>query len=178
MTHREVECVEMSEKMVDWKENVRNDGRYIKFTGGMQLDLLFVSGPVACEFDAPPGSDGVPGKPVACWEWAVIESGEERALSISSKRLLRMLAEEDDEETLLGTTLRIKAIGDGFERQWMIRRVRGTPPARVADDPRTNGPFQKRAAKSPTTDDGGDSIKARMLEDMNSHSRTPLDTAL
>ena len=37
----------MSEKMVDWKENVRSGGRYIKFTGGMQLDLLFVSGPVA-----------------------------------------------------------------------------------------------------------------------------------
>lgn len=105
----------------DWKDKAREGGgKYLKFKNGMQYDMEFIDGPREHAFTNEAGKD------VTSMEWDVDVEGDEKILSVSSRRLLQLLADEDDDEELIGSVLRIKAIGDGFERQWRVKRIHAT----------------------------------------------------
>lgn len=99
----------------DWKKEAVSGGQYLKFESGTKLVVHFISGPEPHEFEARDG------KTVRGWEWVVDVDGEQKVLSVTSKRLLAILADEDDEEELNGRSLQITALGDGMNRQWRVR---------------------------------------------------------
>lgn len=102
-----------------WKTDAREGGggKYIKFKAGTEIDMKVISGPEPHEFKA---SDGTK---VSGWEWDVETEDGPKTLSVTSRRLLQILADEDDECPLEGTWIRVKALGDGMERQWRVRRI-------------------------------------------------------
>ena len=101
----------------DWKTYGREGSTYLKFQDGEEKDLQFVAGPEEHTFKAKDGST------VTAFEWAVLVDEGEKILSVSSKRLLSVLADEDDDEPLIGRGLRIKAMGGGYNRQWRVRSI-------------------------------------------------------
>ena len=111
----------------DWKAKARESGgNYLKFKDGQEITMRVVEGPREHSFE----NDA--GKKIESMEWDVEVNGESKVLGVSSRRLLQMLADEDDEEPLEGGWFRIKAIGNGFDRQWRVRRV--TPPKETDQD--------------------------------------------
>jgi hypothetical protein len=98
-----------------WKDDANEaGGDFLKFKDGTEYVLYFVSGPKPHSFEAQDG------KTVKGWEWQVELDGETKTLSVTSKRLLRVLSEEDDDEELIGRSVKIKALGDGMARQWRV----------------------------------------------------------
>lgn len=99
----------------NWKQDAEEgSGEFLKFKNGTEYVALFVSGPKPHSFEA------ADGKTVKGWEWQVEVDGEEKTLSVTSKRLLRALAAEDDDDPIIGRYIKIRALGDGMDRQWRV----------------------------------------------------------
>jgi hypothetical protein len=102
----------------DWKTKARaGGGNYLKFKDGQEMIVHIIEGPRDHSFE------NEQGKTIESLEWDVEVEGESKVLGVSSKRLQQMLADEDDEEPLEGGWFKIKAMGDGLDRQWRVRRI-------------------------------------------------------
>lgn len=144
-----------------WKTDAREGGggRFVKFKAGTEVDMKVISGPEPHQFTA---SDG---KKVSGWEWEVETEDGPRTLSVTSRRLLQVLADEDDECPLEGTWIRIKALGDGMERQWRVRRIerhKTTQREMVEkDEEEDNGPAVKARRPEPVEEDVAEAPRSR-----------------
>lgn len=120
--------------MPSWTEQARSAGRekYLRWDPGQEIELKIIEGPREHEFNAKDG------KLVKAWEWDVTVDGEPKVMSVTSRRLLLILADEEDECPMEGCYFRIKAMGSGMDRQWRVRRlerVRSAPvPLPVEED--------------------------------------------
>jgi len=108
----------------NWHDLVEQmvEPRYIKFVSGVPVVLTILSEEPRRRMMTE--KDGTQ-KPLFEWNVSINDGGRVRkkVLSVGSKRLLRGLAEQDETDPLMGRTLSITAIGDGFQRVWSISEV-------------------------------------------------------
>lgn len=113
---------------MSWTDRARQSGRdqYLRWDAGQEIDVDVVSGPTEHDFQSKDG------KNVHAFEWQVMVGGTPKVMSVTSRRLLMILADEEDEAPIEGATLRIKAMGSGMDRQWRVRRLQRTRSAPTA----------------------------------------------
>jgi len=90
---------------------------FVKFGNGTEWTMRFLNEPYDRTFN-------INGKDAISFEFGVAVNGEEKTMSVRSKRLMNKLILEDKNEPLIGRTLRIKAIGDGVARDWKVESLR------------------------------------------------------
>ena len=56
-------------------------------------------------------------------EFLIEFNGVRKPWGVTAKRLIRILTLEELKSTLIGRTLSIKAIGDGLEKDWIVKAV-------------------------------------------------------
>ena len=89
---------------------------FVKFGNGTEWTMKFLKEPYERTFN-------INGKDKLSLEFGVAVNGEEKTMSVSSKRLMNKLILEDKNKPLIGRVLRIKAIGDGIARNWEVESV-------------------------------------------------------
>ena len=90
---------------------------FVVFEPGVPIVISFLDWPIRDQFVTDEGAR------VECHNFDVIVDGEEKLLSVSSKRLLRILYPLLEENVLVGHTFEITAIGEGFSRRWTVKEV-------------------------------------------------------
>jgi hypothetical protein len=64
--------------------------------------------------------------------------GEEKELGVTSMRLLEMIADEDDIESIEGRYFDIHCLGEGFKRQWKLRALSEKQVKELTENTREN----------------------------------------
>jgi len=106
----------------DWRKaakDVVESSDYIKFKDGQKQRITFLDAPEVGEFT---GKDG---KTKPSFDFPVEVDGEEKTWSITSKKLLDLILEEDDDNPIEGRTFDITCKGEGFDRRYRMKEVPG-----------------------------------------------------
>lgn len=107
--------------MMNWsqKAEVAFSGPYVKFANGTECIVQFIKEPYERNFT-------INGKEKISYEFTVKINEVEKTMSVTSRRLMDMLIAEERRRSLIGRTLRIKAIGNGTARYWEVEGVKDT----------------------------------------------------
>jgi len=106
----------------DWRKAAREtveSSDYIKFKDGQKQRITFLDAPEVGEFT---GKDG---KTKPSFDFPVEVDGEEKTWSVTSKKLLDLILEEDDDNPIEGRTFDISCKGEGFDRRYRMKEVPG-----------------------------------------------------
>jgi hypothetical protein len=109
---------------VSWKDQARKDsqGKYIKLAkDGDVLEGMFLDEPTVEEKESNQGKNK--GQIYKVYNFPVEVDGQEKIFSVTNKRLLRQIIEEDDDEPIVGRYLRIKQIGDPLHADFKIKEI-------------------------------------------------------
>lgn len=104
-------------------------GEFVKFKDGVRRKIIFSDPPEYREFKAKDG------KTKPSFDFVVSADGEEKTLSVTSKRLMEILlsenkdakqdadVEDEDDWYLRDKAYWITAVGEGFDRQWRFKEI-------------------------------------------------------
>jgi hypothetical protein len=98
------------------RAEVSFSGKFLKFKDGTEYIVKFLKDPTERNFS-------LGGQEKLSYEFPVSIDGVGKTLSVTSKRLMNKLISEDKKAPLVGRTLRIRALGDGTARDWMVEAV-------------------------------------------------------
>ena len=116
---------------MSWADQAAEEfaGEFVKFKDGVKRKIVFSDPPEYREFKAKDG------KTKPSFDFVVSADGEEKTLSVTSKRLMEILlsenkdakedASEEDEDDwyLRDKSYWITAVGEGFDRQWRFKEI-------------------------------------------------------
>lgn len=116
---------------MSWADRAEEEfaGEFVKFKDGVRRKIIFSDPPEYREFKAKDG------KTKPSFDFVVNVDGEEKTLSVTSKRLMEILlsenkdakqdayVEDEDDWYLRDKAYWITAVGEGFDRQWRFKEI-------------------------------------------------------
>jgi hypothetical protein len=116
---------------MSWADQAAEEfaGEYVKFKDGVRRKIIFSDPPEYREFKAKDGKS----KP--SFDFMVNVDGEDKTMSVTSKRLMDLLLSEnkdarenadckdEDDWYLRGKAYWVTAVGEGFDRQWRFKEI-------------------------------------------------------
>lgn len=120
--------VKQEGSFMGWHESAKEDfaGKYLKFsTETPEHTVTFEGEPEIRELQ----STFKKGEVYKSYDFPVSVGGKSRILGVTQKSLIELIIEEDEEESIIGRTFRIKCLGEGKNKSWKMREV---PPEKFA----------------------------------------------
>jgi hypothetical protein len=104
-------------KLEDWLSKAEEDfgGDFVNMKDGKCHRVTFTGAPER-EMFRPAGED----KDIVSWNFPVLESGKESALSVTSRRLYKLVKTAYEDGLLIGFTYDITPVGEGMGKQWTM----------------------------------------------------------
>jgi hypothetical protein len=103
---------------MSWTERAEMvfSGPFVKFSNGTEYFVEFLMEPSERKFY-------LGGKEKTSFEFPVRINETEKSMGVTSERLMKKLMAEDKKASIIGRTLRIRALNDGTARDWEVESV-------------------------------------------------------
>lgn len=109
-----------------WRERAKKDsqGKWLKFDADTPKHIVtFLGEPKIVEKESTMGERK--GERYNAYEFPVLRENEEKILSVTQRSLLRLIVDEDEEESIIGKTYSIKCLDLTKKSTWKLKEIAG-----------------------------------------------------
>lgn len=109
-----------------WRDRAKKDsqGKWLKFDADTPKHIVtFLGEPKIVEKESTMGERK--GEKYNAYEFPVLRENEEKILSVTQRSLLRLIVDEDEEESIIGKTYSIKCLDLTKKSTWKLKEIAG-----------------------------------------------------